>query len=323
MHTGSTGNDGEGRAILALGLATFFWSGNFIAGRAIGGAVPPLELNIIRWALCLLLLLPITLPALLRHRLEIIRAWRLILLLGLTGIAGFHTMVYKALTLTAAVNALLILSLAPVVTALGGALWNGYRPGVAQVGGLVLSACGGGIILLFGRGDGAGVGMIDQGALWMMGAIVVWAAYTLLLRHRPPSLPQDVTLTASVVVGVGAMALVLSFRGVQPVHLTGASIFAILYIAVFASLFGFLLWSWGLTRIGPERAGQFLHLMPVFGTLLAVLLLGERFLPAHGLGALLAIGGIALVNRTPRASGPRLRGPGGAPIKSPMTTNEK
>ncbi len=129
-------------AVFALTLATLFWSGNFIAGRALGGTIPPLELNVIRWVLCLGLLLPLTLPALLQSRAELTLHWRLIVLLGLTGIAAFHTMVYQALTLTPAVNALLVLSLAPVVTVIGGAIWNGFRPKRTQIVGLAISAAG-------------------------------------------------------------------------------------------------------------------------------------------------------------------------------------
>ncbi len=303
--------EGEAGAMVALVLATLFWSGNFIAGRALGGAIPPLELNLLRWALCLLLLLPITLPGLLRHRALLLRSWLLIALLGLTGIAGFHAMVYQALSLTPAVDALLILSLAPVTTAVAGAVWNGYRPGAPQVAGLAVSAGGAGVILLSG---GGGAGRIDAGAVWMLGAILVWTAYSLALRRRPAALPQDVTLAASVAAGLLAMAPVLLLTGARPVAVTPGTVAAVLYIAVFASLLGFLLWSRGLTRIGPERAGQFLHLMPVFGALLAVILLGERLLPAHALGAALAVCGIVLVNCSPaagRPEGPPAPRPGG------------
>ncbi|MEX5727520.1 drug/metabolite transporter (DMT)-like permease [Rhodovulum iodosum] len=283
-------------AMAALTLAAFFWSGNFIAGRALGGTIPPLELNVIRWALCLALLLPLAVPALVRCRAELAEHWRLIVLLGLTGIAAFHTMVYQALTLTPAVNALLILSLAPVVTVIGGAIWNGFRPGKAQFAGLAISAVGAGIIVVSGRGN-MRAGFADAGSLWMLGAILVWAAYSLLLRRRPATLPQDVTLTASVIVGLCVMAPLLAIQGVQPIPMTGPIIAALGYIALCASLLGFLLWSWGLDRIGPERAGQFLHLMPVFGTVLAVALLGERLTLTHVSGGALAVCGIVLVNR--------------------------
>lgn len=290
-------------AVLALIAATFFWSGNFIAGRALGGTVPPLELNLIRWALCLLFLLPTTLGPAWRHRAALRSAWRLILALGVTGIAGFHSMVYQALTLTPAINALLILSLAPVVTAVAGTIWNGFRPSPAQVTGLLFSACGGAVILLSGSG-GAHAFSYDRGTLWMLAAIVVWTAYSLLLRRRPAALPQDVTLVASVIAGLCFLAPLTLLSGISVPILNAGQAMAILYIAVFASLLGFLLWSRGVAQIGPERAGQFLHLMPVFGTLLAILLLGESFRLAHGVGAALAVAGIILVSHAENLRSP-------------------
>jgi drug/metabolite transporter (DMT)-like permease len=297
MRTSFVTDTQDLRAVSALTLAALFWSGNFIAGRALGGTIPPLEMNVIRWVLCLALLLPLSLPALIRHRREIAKNWRLIVLLGLTGIAAFHTMVYQALTLTPAVNALLILSLAPVVTAIAGAIWNGFRPSAAQLSGLAISAIGAGVVLIFGGGETAPAGQIDIGSLWMLGAILIWAAYSLLLRRQPATLPQHVTLAASVLVGLCIMGPLIAIQGVEPFEMTGSTVAALLYIAVFASLLGFLFWSWGLSRVGPERAGQFIHLMPIFGAILAVLLLGERLLPAHGIGAAMAVCGIVLVNR--------------------------
>lgn len=295
----------EFRAMSALTLAALFWSGNFIAGRALAGTLPPVQLNVIRWGIALLVLLPMTLPAMLRHRAALRGHWRLLLGLGLTGIAGFHAMVYQALSMTPAVNALLILSLAPVVTAMAGTLWNGYRPDRGQAVGLAVSVLGACVILL-GADGVSQLGGLDLGSVWMLGAILVWAAYSLLLRHRPPELPQDVTLAASVCAGVVSMLPLLAVTGVTQVPMTGPVLLAILYIAIFASVLGFRLWSAGLSRIGPERAGQFLHLMPLFGALLAVALLGETFRPAHAVGAALAICGILLVNRpTHRRSLPR------------------
>lgn len=287
----------EFRAMSALTLAALFWSGNFIAGRALAGTLPPVQLNLIRWGIALLVLLPMTLPAIVRHRAALLRHWRLLLGLGLTGIAGFHAMVYQALAMTPAVNALLILSLAPVVTAIAGTLWNGYRPDRGQAAGLAVSVLGACVILL-GADGVSQLGGLDLGSVWMLGAILVWAAYSLLLRHRPPELPQDVTLAASACVGVVAMLPLFAVTEVTRVPMSWPVLLAILYIAIFASVLGFRLWSAGLSRIGPERAGQFLHLMPLFGALLAVALLGEAFRPAQAVGAALAICGILLVNRS-------------------------
>ena len=184
----------------------------------------------------------------------------------------------------------------PSLTAFAGTLWNGYRPGRAQIAGLAVSALGAGVILS-AAGGSARIGLLDLGTAWMLGAIGVWAAYSLLLRHRPQALPQDVTLTASILAGLAVMLPILWITGVRAVPLSPPVVGAILYIVIFASVLGFLLWSTGVARLGPEQAGQFLHLMPVFGELLAVLLLGQQLRPAHGIGAGLTICGIVLVNR--------------------------
>lgn len=280
---------------LALTLAALFWSGNFIAGRALAGRIEPLELNILRWVICLALLLPVTAPRLARHRRELARAWRLIALLGLTGIAAFHIMVYEALRHTSAVNALLILALAPIATAAGGAIWDGFRPSRRQLQGFAVSLIGAAILIL--RGSGESLGTVDPGKVWMTAAVLVWAVYSLLLRRRPPELPQDVTLAGSVAAGLVVMLALAMFTGLRPIAVSPGLVAAVLYIAVFASLAGFLLWSQGVSGIGPERAGQFIHLMPLFGTVLAILLLGERPTLAQGLGAVCVVAGIVLVNR--------------------------
>ncbi len=196
-----------------------------------------------------------------------------------------------------AVNALLILSLAPVVTAVAGALWNGYRPKGAQAAGLMVSMLGACVILL-GADGVSQLGGLDLGSVWMLGAILVWVAYSLLLPHRPPELSQDVTLAASACVWVLAMLPLLIFTEIKVLPTTGPVLLAILYIAIFASVVGFRLWSAGLSQIGPEHAGQFLHLMALFAALLAVVLLGETFRTAHAVGAALAICGILLVNHS-------------------------
>src|SRR6476469_6831808 len=99
--------------IIGLSAAALFWSGNFLVGRALRNAISPLSLNFWRWTIALAILLPLTYGLLKRHRSLILRHWKLIVALGSTGIASFHTCVYLALTTTSAVNALLLLSLTP------------------------------------------------------------------------------------------------------------------------------------------------------------------------------------------------------------------
>lgn len=292
------------RAALALAGAALLWSGNFIAGRALRHDFDPATLNLLRWAICLLIFLPWVGAKAWRCRQAVQREWRLLCALGATGIAAFHTLVYLALASTTAVNALLILSLAPTTIWLGAALTGGSRPTRAQWAGMSVSLVGAGILVT--RGSLAA--LLDlapaRGDLWMVAAVLLWTVYSLLLRRRPADLPADVALAASIVPALMLLLPVVAFSATgAPPALTPPMLGALLYIAVFASLVGFLLWSYGVSLLGPEQAGQFVHLMPVFGAGLAVWLLGEAIVPAQLAGALCVLAGIALVQRRPRRRG--------------------
>lgn len=284
-------------AATALVLAALFWSGNFIAGRAIRNDIAPLELNTIRWIISLGVLLPFTFRGLITHRKALLQSWLKITLLGFTGIAAFHTMAYEALSLTAAVNCLLITALAPVATVAGGMVWNGFRPTVAQLVGLIVSLVGAIVLILSGGGAGASLFAIDAGKVWMLGAVLIWAWYTLMLRSNPVDVPQTVSLVASIIVALVMMLALLLLRGIEPPQLNRDMVLAILYIAILPSALGFLLWSYGISVIGPEQGGQFIHLMPIFGSVLAVLFLGESITLSLVAGAICVIIGIILVNR--------------------------
>ena len=158
------------------------------------------------------------------------------------------------------------------------------------------------MLVLLTRGDPSALydWQATPGDLWMIVAVVLWAAYSLLLRRRPADLPHDVTLAATIVAAVALLLPVVAITGgAAGVDWTPRLAGALLYIAVFASLVAFLLWSYGVTAIGAERAGQFVHLMPVFGALLAVLALGESLVMPQVAGALGVFAGIALVHRRP------------------------
>lgn len=284
---------------LALSLATLFWSGNFVAGRALHEVIDPVSLNFLRWSLALVLLAPFlglaaraSLPALRRE-------WRLILALGASGIAAFHTLLYLALQSTTATNALLVLSLAPILTLIGAVITGAGRFTGLQTAGALVSMAGAGILIT--RGDLAGTLAhgFTAGDLWMLLAVVVWAVYSLLLRRRPADLSPSVTLVASVVAALVLMLPLYYLFAPTPLASLGSAnvLLSIGYIALFSSVFAFLLWSRGVAALGPARAGQFVHLMPVFGPVLAFVLLGESPTAAQMAGAVLVLGGIALVER--------------------------
>jgi len=288
------------RAALALACAALLWSGNFIAGRALRDDIAPTTLNLLRWSLCLVIFLPWVGPKVWRHRHVVLREWRLLLALGATGIATFHTLVYVALTTTSAINALLILSLSPATILIGSAFTGSGRPSRVQWVGTVVSLLGALVLLTRGNPEALLRLTPSPGDLWMLAAVVMWSAYSLLLRRRPVDLPQDVALAASIAPAIALPLPVVALSAdAAPVVWTHSLFGALLYIAVCASLVAFLLWSYGVSAIGPERAGQYVHLMPVFGAVLAVALLDEIVVMPQVAGALCVFAGIALVHRRP------------------------
>jgi len=289
--------------VLALTLAALFWAGSFVVGRALRHDVDPLALTFFRWLISLLVFAPFVWRDIASHAHVVLREWRLILGLGASGIALFHPLVYVALQHTSATNALLTFSLSPVVILLGASLANRKRPTAWESTGVLLSLAG--AVVLITRGDLSEVRStgFNVGDLWMLAAVVVWAGYSLLLRRRPADLPQLATLVSSIAV---ALPMLLPFTLLaasgNPLHLTVPVLLGTFYVAIFGSVIGFLFWSHGVTDLGPARAGQFVHLMPVFGAALAFVFLGEPLSFAQVLGAGFVLFGIVLIEtrRWPR-----------------------
>ena len=286
-------------------LATLFWSGNFIAGRALRHHIDPVTLNFVRWLIALVLFVPLVWHNLQKCVPVMRREWRLIFGLGATGIAAFHTLTYPALQKTTATNALLMLALTPIAILTGASVSRREWPDWRQSAGSLVSIFGAAVLLT--RGDFTAIHVGDDvvGELWMLAAIVVWAAYSLLLRQRPVDLPQDVALAASVAVALVLLLPLLFFSSVNlAAFKSPAALAGIGYIAVFASVIGFLLWSYGVSRLGPVRSGVFINLMPVFGAALAVTLLGETLALSQIAGGVIVLSGIVLVEwGQSRASG--------------------
>ncbi len=290
-------------AYLALTLAALFWSGNYVAGRALRNDIDPLSLNTLRWGICLVLLLPLAGRPMFRSRRIILREWRLIVLLGATGIAGFHSFIYYGLANTTAINALLISALVPVAILIGVLLTGSSRPSPAQWTGVAISLVG--IAVFITRGDfGVLIGLqFNRGDAWVLAAVVMWAIYSLGLRRRPDDLPPDALLGSIIAAAlVVLLPVAILLTGFPAVDLTPGAWAAVFYIAVFASLLAYRFWSYGVGEIGPERAGQFVQLMPIFGAVLSITILGETIDAVQIAGAVLVLLGILLVNRQKQGS---------------------
>ncbi|RCX26299.1 DMT family transporter [Thioalbus denitrificans] len=281
---------------LLLVLTTLFWSGNFVIGRAVRLEVPPIGLAFWRWALALAILLPFSWRLLARHW-PVIRAHLpLLVVMGILGVTNFNTFVYLGLQTTTATNAVLLLSTTPVIIVGLSRLLHHEPVRPRQLLGIVLSL--GGVLAIIARGDPqvlAGLSLA-AGDLWVLAAVVSWALYSVLLQRRPAGLDPLAFLVFTIVAGVVTLApfyLWESATGavVRPSLVTLATVG---YVAVFASILAFIFWNRAVAEVGPNRAGQFIHLIPVFGTLLSVVFLDERLHAYHLAGIVLIVAGIRL-----------------------------
>jgi drug/metabolite transporter (DMT)-like permease len=299
-------------AYFLLAFAVLLWAGNWVVGRAVHESFPPVALNFWRWVPAVAILVPFALPGVLARRAVLRRHWRYLTLLGLTGITLFQIGVYTGLRYTPAINAILLNSSFPLSMIIVSRAMIGERATWRQLAGMTISAIG--IIVIMSRGELDSLRRLEfhSGDIWILAALPFWAIYSVLLKRRPAELGG---LELVFLTGVAGVVTMLPFYAVEAVLLPApvvdaGTLAALAYIAIGPSVLSFICWNRGVAVVGPNVAGLFVHLMPVFGTALAVLFLGERFLPAHGVGIAVILGGVALVTATASpARRPPSRGP--------------
>ncbi len=283
-----------GSPYLLLTLVVLFWAGNAVVGRAARDLVPPFTLALLRWSGALALVAPFALrtvaadlPALRQH-------WRILLGLGLLGVAAFNALLYSGVHFTTATNAVLIQASIPPLIAIVAFGLSGQTTSWPQIGAMLLSMTG--VVVVVCRGDPTVLLhlKIGLGDALILTASAAWAFYSVLLRKRPAVHPLSF-LVCTFAIGVAAMAPLALMEVAADRHVAwGApALSAIAYVAVFPSVVAYLLYNRGVDLVGAARAGQFINLMPLFGALLAVALLGEPLRGFHLLGGGLIVAGVA------------------------------
>ncbi|HUA56799.1 MAG TPA: DMT family transporter [Candidatus Sulfotelmatobacter sp.] len=296
-QTGPT--DGAGRLWhaprLLLAAASLFWAGNFIVGRAVHGTVPPFGLAFWRWTGSLVLVLGFAWPHLRRDAAVLRRHWPVLLLLSGLGVSAYSALTYLGLQSTTAINALLLQSAMPLVILVWCFALFGERARPLQLAGIVVSLAGVAVIVTRGTPQLLLAFALGPGDPWVLVAVLSYALYSTLLRKRPPVHPLSF-LAASFAFGAALLLPLYLWEHLSgaPTRPSAAGLLAIGYLALFPSCLAYMFYNRGVELIGPTRAGQFFHLMPVFGTVLAVLLLGEPFEWFQGLGFVLIAAGIGL-----------------------------
>lgn len=290
------GNDPLAYGLLML--APLFWAGNAVVGRYIHEQIPPVSLSLFRWLTALAVLLPAALPTLRSQLPLLLRQWKLITLLGLSGVTLFQTLLYTALQSTAAINTVFIQTMTPAVIVVFARLLLHERVSAAQVAGIVVSFTG--TMVLIARGSPSALLslQLNRGDLWMLAAVPAWALYSVLLRRLPAGLRHSALLSAIILCGLVMLSPLYVWERVHGAvaEFDRATVLSILYVGLFPSVVAYSCWNRGIARVGANRAALFMHLMPVFGAVLAVAFLGEHLHLFHFVGAALIFSGIWLTS---------------------------
>jgi len=280
--------------LLVLAIAT--WAGNFVIARYMRGDIPPLTLNFLRWSGAFVILAPICWARLRRDIAILKRHWKWIFLLAASGIAVFHSFVYTGLQTTTALNAGLFMAACPIIIPGLAFLIHRDRLTGRQMAGIAASVAG--VLVIVTRADLSLLASLTfaPGDLWLLAAVPMWAFYSVLLKDRPEGLSARAMLLA--VAGTGTLMMLPAFlwemNRLGPIQLNAANAVTVAYVSLFASVIAYFAWNRGVGDVGAIKAGPFLHLMPVFSAVLAMIFLGELPRPYHLPGIALIASGIVL-----------------------------
>lgn len=287
---------------LLLCITALCWAGNAIVGRLAAGHIAPVTLSFLRWSLAFLIILPFAWKHLARDWSAIRSRLGIMTVLAITGISAFNTLQYWALEHTQALNTLLLQSAAPLVVALWSLILLGVRLTLAQAGGVVLSLAGVLVILL--HGDLTTLRNIDfnKGDLIFTVALAIFALYSVLSLKRPAI--HGLSFVAFTF-GAGAACLIPLFIWelfARPLmQFDTANLLTLFYVALFPSTLAYLCFNRGVQLIGANRTAPFFHVVPVFGTVMSIVFLGEHPQTFHFIGFALVLTGVFVASRKPAA----------------------
>lgn len=281
-----------------LPLAPLFWSGNFILGRAVRTALPPVGLAFWRWLMASLVISVFAWSHVKQDWPVIQQNWKIIGLLSILGVATFNVLAYMGLRSTTAMNGVLMQSAMPVIIIVMSYLFFRETITLLQTAGILLSLSGVATIITQGNLSALLTLSLNPGDIVILIAITCYALYSVLLRQRPSMHPLSFLLTTFV---IGTVLLFPFYIWeqvfLQAMPLNRITVLAVGYVAIFPSIFAYLCFNRGVELLGANRAGLFLHLMPVFGSLMAMLFLGEHFKSFHAAGIFLILSGIVLATK--------------------------
>jgi drug/metabolite transporter (DMT)-like permease len=278
-------------AYALVNLSCFLWATNFALGRLLRGAIGPFTLTAARFtvaAIVFALLLRRVAPA----ERRIGRDWPLLLGMGITGVFGFNSLLYSGLRLTTAANAALISGSGPLVIGLLAALLLRERFTLRAAIGALISLSGVAVIASGGSPAALVSLRLNPGDLLVLAAITAWGLYSVMSRVATRTRSSLSATALSTFLGLPLLFVASAIEwGTRPPSPSPQLVLAVIYIGLFPSVVAYLSWNEGVRRVGPGRATAFFNMLPAFGALFGVLLLGEPFGPPQLVGGALIVSG--------------------------------
>ncbi len=287
-------------AYIYLLLAVTFWSGNFIVGKfASYYEVPPIALNFYRWLFVCLILAPFTIREIITKKDYILKNYKLFLILGATSITIFNSIVYYSLNFTQVITGVLMISTIPVMIMFISSIFKIEKTNIFQIFGVLFSFTG--VILIITKANLDILINLDfnKGDITMVAAMFAWAIYSVLLKKQTYEISQLGLL--EVIVSFGLIFLIpiyfIEYQMGYRIYL-GISFYLILiFVVLFSGLASFIFWIKGISLIGANRSGVFLHLMPILSAVMAMILFDEKLMLYHILGTFFILTGIIFSNK--------------------------
>ena len=285
---------------LLLVLATLLWGGNFVIGRAVAGDIPPITLAFLRWCVAFIVFLPIAYSSVKREWHMIKANWPAVIVMAITGVACFNTLVYIGVYYTTSINASLMNSSTPIIIYILSFIFLKERLSKFQLIGTALSLAGVVFILSKGSLETLLSFSFNKGDLIVLIAVFCWGVYSLLVKQYAGRLPGYSTFLVTIALGV-MMLLPFTIYELMTTSVeivwSPSTIGAILYVGIIASIVAFLSWNNGVVALGANKASIYLNFIPLFAAIFAVLFLDEDLLLAQLIGGLAVICGVLLANK--------------------------
>ena len=283
------------KAYIFLVLCTLFWAGNFIVGKVASlFEIPPFSLNFYRWLIAFIILFPFTYTKITENFHEIKKKIIPLSIMGFTSITIFNSVVYYSLNFTQVLNGVLMISTIPVLIIFFSSCFTNEKIKINQILVVITSLIGVLIIITKFQLNTLLSLNLNKGDLWILVAMISWATYSIMVKEKKINLDPLALLQTLIFIGLIFLIpfYLYELHNAQFLKLNIPVLLTVGYVVIFAGIGAYIFWIGAIKIIGPSRSGVFLHLMPVFSSLMAIFLLGERLANFHIFGALFILTGI-------------------------------